>query len=187
MHYSQSQVNLLLVVVAIMAVAGGLAIVIVTSPQSWQYGPQAWIEALIHTPTPFPTALPPTAAPTDVPSTAAATVAPTPRPTSRATPTFGATEAETATPNQTVSETPSPLPTDVTALAVVVLQSVGSARVRNQPGGDTVVAALPAGTEVQVLGGKVEFNNVVWLQIRVAGGQVGWIADFLLRITKTLS
>jgi uncharacterized protein YgiM (DUF1202 family) len=103
------------------------------------------------------------------------------------TPTFGATEAETATPDLAPSETPSPLPTDVIALAVVVVQNAESARVRNEPGGDTVVAAVPAGTEVQVLGGKVEFNNVVWLQIRVAGGQVGWIADFLLRITKTLS
>jgi Bacterial SH3 domain len=185
MQHSQSQVNLLLVVVAIMAVVGGLAIVIVTSPQSWQYGPAAWIQALVHTPTPFPTAVPPTAAPTAVPNTP--TAAPTVRPTSRVTPTFGATEAETATPDLAPSETPSPLPTDVIALAVVVVQNAESARVRNEPGGDTVVAAVPAGTEVQVLGGKVEFNNVVWLQIRVAGGQVGWIADFLLRITKTLS
>jgi hypothetical protein len=79
------------------------------------------------------------------------------------------------------------LSADVTALAVVVVQGVGSARVRNQPGGDTVVAAVPSGTQVQVLGGRVQFNNVVWLQVRLPGGQVGWIADFLLRITQTFS
>jgi hypothetical protein len=184
MQHSQSQANVLLVLVALMAVAGGLAIVIVTSPQSWQYGPAAWIAAAIHTPTPFPTAVPPTEIPTLAPDTP--TSAPTARPTGRATATFEATEIETGTPDLAPTPTPSPLPTDVTALAEVVVQNAESARVRDQPGGDNVVAALPAGTIVQVLGGRVEFNNVVWLQIRVAGGQVGWIADFLLRITKTL-
>jgi len=185
MQNSQSQMNLLLVIVAVLAVVGGLAIVIVTSPQSWQYGPQAWIQALIHTPTPFPTALPPTATPTGVPNTP--TVAPTARPTSRVAPTLGATQADTATPELAPSATPIALPTDVVALAVVVVQNAESARVRNQPGGDSVVVAVPSGTEVQVLSGKVEFNNVVWLQVRVPSGQVGWIADFLLRITKTVS
>ena len=178
--------SLLLVLVAILAMAGGLAVVIVTSPQSWQAGPATWIQAFITTPTPFPTAAPPTATQTEVPATA--TLVPTARPTGpAAVVTLAATEADTATPEPTVTETPEALPTDVTALAVVVVESAGSARVRNQPGGDTVVAAVPSGTQVQVLGGRVEFNNVVWLQVRVAGGQIGWIADFLLRITKTLS
>jgi cytoskeletal protein RodZ len=186
MRHSQSQMNLLLVLVAILAVAGGLAVVIVTSPQSWQAGPATWIQTLIATPTPFPTPVPPTATPTDVPATA--TLVPTAHPTGQAiTITLAPTETETPAPAVTPSETPEALPTDVTALAVVVVQSAGSARVRNQPGGDTVVAAVPSGTQVQVLGGRVEFNNVVWLQVRVAGGQIGWIADFLLRITKTLS
>ena len=70
-----------------MAVVGGLAIVIVTSPQSWQYGPEAWIQAFIHTPTPFPTAVPPTLTPTAVPDTP--TVAATAHSTSRVTPTLG--------------------------------------------------------------------------------------------------
>jgi len=178
--------TLLLVLVAILAMAGGLAVVIVTSPQSWQAGPATWIQALITTPTPFPTAVPPTATDTQAPATA--TLVATVRPTGpAAVVSLAPTVADTATPEPTVTMTPEALPTDVTALAVVVVESVGSARVRNQPGGDTVVAAVPSGTEVQVLGGRVEFNNVVWLQIRVAGGQVGWIADFLLRITKTLS
>ena len=55
------------------------------------------------------------------------------------------------------------------------------------PASSSVGAAVPTGTEVQVLGGKVEFDNVVWLQIRVPGGQVGWIAEFLLHITKPAS
>jgi cytoskeletal protein RodZ len=186
MQHSHPQANLLLVLVALMAVIGGLVVVIVTSPQSWQAGPATWIQAFIATPTAFPTAVPPTATETAEPPTA--TLVPTARPTGPAAAiTLAATDTETPTPTATVTETPAALPTDVTALAVVVVQSAGSARVRNQPGGDTVVAAVPAGTEVQVLGGRVEFNNVVWLQVRVAGGQVGWIADFLLRITKTIS
>ena len=186
MHHSQPQTNLLLVLVALMAVIGGLAVVIVTSPQSWQAGPATWIQALIATPTAFPTAVPPTVTQTAVPPTA--TLVPTARPTGPAAAiTLAATETQTATPEPTVTETPATLPSDVTALAVVVVQSAGSARVRNQPGGDTVVAAVPSGTEVQILGGRVEFNNVVWLQVRVADGQVGWIADFLLRITRTVS
>lgn len=186
MQHSQPQMNLLLVLVAILAVVGGLAVVIVTSPQSWQAGPATWIQALITTPTPFPTAAPPTATHTAVPATA--TLVPTARPTGPALiVTLAPTEADTATPEATATETPAALPPDVTALAVVVVESAGSARVRNQPGGDTVVAAVPSGTQVQVLGGRVEFNHVVWLQVRVANGQIGWIADFLLRITKTLS
>ena len=184
MQHSQPQINTLLIVVALLAVAGGLAIVIVTSPQSWQYGPATWLQALIKTPTPFPTAVPPTTTPTAEPTRP--TVTPTARPTGRvltATP----FDTETPTPEVTPTETPLALPTDVTALAVVTVQNADSARVRNQPGGDTIVAAVPSGTEVQVLTGKVEFNNVVWLQIRLPGGQVGWIADFLLRITKTFS
>ena len=85
------------------------------------------------------------------------------------------------------TETPLALPADVTTLTVDTVQSAGSARVRNQPGGDPNVAAVTSGTEVQVLGGIVEFNNVVWLEVRLPGGRVGWIADFLLRITKTFS
>ena len=186
MQHSQPQMNLLLVLVAILAVVGGLVVVIVTSPQSWQAGPATWIQALITTPTPFPTAAPATATDTPVPATA--TLVPTSRPTGPAViVSLAPTGTDTPTPEATLTETPQALPTDVTALAVVEVQGAGSARVRNQPGGDTVVAAVPTGTQVQVLGGRVEFNNVVWLQVRVAGGQVGWIADFLLRITKTLS
>lgn len=189
MHRSHSPVNTLLVVVALLAMAGGMVVVIVTSPQSWQYGPGTWIQAMITKPTPFlPTAAAPTASPTNPSSSAASS--PTARPTSHAvtsTPDFTATALalDTATPEITPSDTPAALPPDVTALAVVTVQGVGSARVRNQPGGDTVVAAVPSGTQVQVLGGRVEFNNVVWLQVRLPGGQVGWIADFLLRITQT--
>src|SRR5207253_8214702 len=97
MRHSQPQMNLLLVLVAIMAVVGGLAVVIVTSPQSWQAGPAIWIQSLIATPTPFPTEVPPTATQTSEPPTA--TRVPTARPTGPvAAITLAATETETATP-----------------------------------------------------------------------------------------
>ena len=185
MSRSQSPINSILVVVVLLAVAGGLAIVIVTSPQSWAFGPAAWIQALVTTPTHVPTAGAATATPTSVATMA--TASPTARATGRApvTATFMPTDTPFApTPGVTPTVT---LPPDVTALAVVVVQNAGSARVRNEPGGDTVVAAVPGGTPVQVLGGRVEFNNVVWLQVRLPGGQVGWIADFLIRVTQTFA
>jgi hypothetical protein len=98
-----------------------------------------------------------------------------------ATPTASDTPTEVITP----TETPIAVPTDVIALATITTQGGGSARVRNQPGGDTVVAAVANGAEVQVLGGKVTFEGVVWVQVRTANGTVGWIASFLLHITKT--
>src|SRR5262249_26453516 len=153
MHHPHSQMNLLLVLVAILAVVGGLAVVIVTSPQSWQAGPAIWIQSLIATPTPFPTSVPPTATNTPLPATA--TLTPTARPPGPAAiVTLAPTQTNPPTPEVTATETPEALPTDVTALALVVVDSAVSARVRNQPGGDTIVAAVPNGTQVQVLGGR---------------------------------
>ena len=185
MHQSQSQMNILLVIVAILAVIGGLAIVIVTSPQSWQYGPATWIQALLTSPTAVP---PPVVTPTETPSPVP--TVPTATPTAQstvlaftATPTIEIIPTEVVTP----TDTPNPLPADVTALAIVQTSGGISARVRNQPNGDTVVAALPNGTQVQVLGGKVNFDTVDWVQIRMTNGQVGWIAAFLLHITMTVT
>jgi len=190
MHQQNSQVNWLLFLVSILALVGGLAIVIVTSPQSWQYGPGAWLAAALAKPTRIIPTAPPTASPTLAPTAAVATpTAQATGSTTIATPVIIATTppSDTPTPEATVTATLGALPPDVTALAVVTTQGAGSARVRDQPGGENLVAAVPSGTQVQVLGGKVEFNNIVWLQIRLPGGQVGWIANFLLQITRTFS
>ena len=185
MHQSQPQVNTLLLIVAVLAVVGGLAIVIVTSPQSWQYGPATWIQAMLTTPTKvLPTATEPTATPSPVPTQ------PTATPTAQSTVlVFTATPTVliSPTPTLTPTDTPIPVPPDVLALGTVTTQGTNTARVRNQPGGDTVVAALANGTQVQVLGGKIQFQGVTWLQIRLPNGQVGWIADFLVHITQTFS
>jgi hypothetical protein len=176
--------NTLLIVVAIMAVLGGLAIVVVTSPQSWQLGPMAWLQqrggtptlaVITHTPSPTTSPLPPTITATTARATQVpvVTVTSTPAPS---TPTPGV-EA-TITPTQE-------LPADVVALAVVVVEGATSARVRETPNGDVTVTAVENGTEVQVLEGNVEIDGVRWLQIRLADGDVGWMAEFLLRITQT--
>ena len=182
---SHSQVNVFLVIVALLAIAGGLAIVIVTSPQSWQYGPATWIQALLTTPTPIPpTEVPPTATPSTVPTQ------PTTTPTAQSTVlAFTATPTAQDTPTEVVTPTDTPVsvPADVTALATIDTKGAGSARVRNQPGGDTVVAAVDNGAQVQVLGGRITFDGIVWVQIRTSTGTVGWIASFLLHITQTFS
>jgi hypothetical protein len=185
MSRPQPQVSFLLVVLAILAIAGGLAVVIITSLQLWEFGPAAWLQALVTTPTPVATDAAPTATSPSPTRLAVAVTASVTAQANSQVPTATLTPTDTpAAPEITPTAV---LSADVTALAVVVVQGVGSARVRNQHGGDTLVAAVPSGTQVQVLGGRVQFNNVVWLQVRLPGGQVGWIADFLLRITQTFS
>jgi hypothetical protein len=176
--------NTLLIIVAIMAVIGGLAIVVVTSPQSWQLGPMAWLQqrggtstqpAITHTPSPTPSPLPATATATTVRATKApvVTVTSTPAPATATRDT-----AATVTPTQV-------LPADVVALAVVVVEGATRARLRDSPNGELTVTAVDNGTEVQVLAGNVKIDDIVWLQIRLASGEVGWMADYLLRITQT--
>ena len=71
------------------------------------------------------------------------------------------------------------------ALAEVVVDGAARARLRDTPNGENTVTAVDNGTEVQVLAGNVTVNDVTWLQIRLSDGDVGWMADYLLRITRT--
>ena len=182
MHRSHSPVNTLLILVALFAVIGGLAIVIVTSPRSWELGPAAWFQT-VPTITPIP---PSTQTPTstDVPPTATATATLTPNP-ALDVPTFtpqptAASETPTATPSATPTLAP-----DVRALGIVsVIEGINTGRVRDQPNGQTVIAAVPAGTVVEVLFGGVSVDGVNWLPVRLQNGQVGWMADFLLTLTR---
>jgi hypothetical protein len=147
---------------------------------------------------------PPTATRTPVPPTATATpsvtrtpVTPTLTATATAsrtsvtpTPTATATASRTVAPSPTASLTPSPRPTsnlppDVYALAVVELTGQStSARLRLSPPDGTVIAALPAGTSVEMLTEFVEIDNVFWWRVRLEDGRIGWIARGLLRITQ---
>ncbi|MEP7357561.1 MAG: hypothetical protein ABI847_10010 [Anaerolineales bacterium] len=177
--------NTLLVIVAIMAVLGGLAIVAVTSPQSWQLGPMAWLQQRGGTSTQQPVL---TATPSPSPSPLAATATATlVRPTQAPVVTVTSTRAaDTATPDPVATVTPTQeLPPDVVALAVVVVEGATRARVRDLPNGENTVTAVENGTEVQVLVGSVKINDITWLQIRLPSGDVGWMADYLLRITQT--
>ena len=177
--------NTLLIIVAIMAVIGGLAIVVVTSPQSWQLGPMAWLQqrggtstqpVITDTPSPTPSPQPATATATTVHATQAPVV------------TITSTPAATATRNAAATVTPTQvLPPDVVALAVVVVEGATRARLRDSPNGELTVTAVDNGTEVQVLAGNVKIDDIVWLQIRLDSGEVGWMADYLLRITQTRS
>lgn len=182
MPQPQSQISKLLVVIAILAVAGGLSIVIVTSPQSWQWGPVAWYQSWASSPTPPPTpTAPPSETPTAAPPTATATTpaTATPTPTSTATQP-GPTETPATPPTPTATAVV--LPANVVALARVELNGASNGRVRNAPAGDTVIAILPEGTEVYVLPDPVTIDGTVWVEVLTFTGTRGWMADFLLEI-----
>ncbi len=182
MRQSHSQVNTLLIVVAVLAVVGGLAIVAATSPQSFQFNPLAWF-AGPASPTLAATEVP-TATATTVEPTATVTATPTRRPTSSALALVTSTSAAPSdTPGPTVSPTATPIdwPTNTVALAEVVVQEAVNGRVRDLPNGDTVIAIVPNGTLLYVLDAQQQIGNVIWLQVLLPDGQTGWMADFLLK------
>ena len=198
MNQSHSQVNGLLIIVAILAIVGGLTIVIVTSPKSWELGPAAWFQG----PSPSLTPVPPSATPLPTDTATPTTVPPTRAPTStlgptatRALPTETAPVEDAGTLTATVDGTPAPatpipavtsntLPEDVYGLAVVSLTAgATSARLRDLPNGEQIIAAVPNGTDVTVLFGRVEANDNMWVQVRLESGTEGWMAEFLLRYT----
>jgi hypothetical protein len=175
--------NTLLIIVAIMAVLGGLAIVVVTSPQSWQLGPMAWLQQRGGTATQLPVTNTPTPSPSPQLATATAT---TVRATKAAVVTVTSTPRATATRDAGATVTPTQeLPADVVALAMVVVEGATRARLRDTPNGELTVTAVDNGAEVQVLAGNVKIDDIVWMQIRLATGEVGWMADYLLKITQT--
>jgi hypothetical protein len=200
MNQSQSQINSLLVIVALLAVVGGLITVIVMSPQSWEMGPAAWLQGPPPTLTPVPPSATP--APTET-STATALVPPaTASPTLAASATESrATATPTVDPAVTVTEqvatttstptvgavvTSNSLPDDVQALAVVTLTAgATSGRLRDAPNGETIITAVPNGTNVEVLFARVEAGGNMWVTVRLGDGTEGWMAEFLLRYTVT--
>jgi hypothetical protein len=135
------------------------------------YTPTAPPDATVTpTPTPTPTiTLAPTkiATSTQIPTQ---TAAPTQTPTSTATPTATATLTPTHTPP------PSPTPTPV-AHGVIGGTGRRGANVRRHPGFSAVVVALPDGEIVELLSGRVTMDSLEWVQVGLADGQVGWIAE----------
>jgi hypothetical protein len=135
---------------------------------------------LIPTRTPRPPTLTPSLTPTRTPPQ------PTPTVTRTGTRPPTSTLQATATRTRTPQPTASVLPPGVYALAVINIQnSARLANVRQSPPSGPVVATLPGGTELEVLEPYEEIAGVVWRQVRLEDGTVGWIAASFLRFTKT--
>jgi hypothetical protein len=75
------------------------------------------------------------------------------------------------------------LPYDVAALGEVVLIGAQAARIRLEPNGLILDAAVRDGALVQILYGREVAGGITWLQVRLENGITGWMADFLLHIT----
>ena len=177
----------LLVVISVLAVAGGLATVYFTSPQSFDLGRLTLLQAIIAPESsPSPSATPsltpvppsPTLAPTVTASRQAITYLPTDTDTPAGQPSTVPLASVTSTATGVL------LPFDVRALAVVS-DRVGSqlVRVHTAPNGAVMIAAIPAGTVVQVLFGSAVVDGVEWLPVRLSPGRAGWVAGYLLTIT----
>jgi hypothetical protein len=174
----------MLIIVAVLAVVGGLAIVAITSPQSLDSLASLFGAASA---TPAATAtVAPSATPTlEQPPTATVEVSPTRRPTLSAPLVTSTLPPATATPAAVASPTATEiqLPSDAEALAEVQVEQAVNGRVRDLPNGDTVVAVVPNGTQLYVLSGREQIDNVVWMEVRLLDGTTtGWMADFLLKI-----
>jgi hypothetical protein len=123
--------------------------------------------AKIGLPTPTPTLTPtftltPTRTPTPIPPTA--TPSPTP----------------TLTPSLTPTITPTPTATPI--LALVTVNNTEGARIRSEPGGETI-GFLTNGTMLTILPEtKQEVDGVIWVQVLTAEGTKGWILESLVTI-----
>lgn len=125
--------------------------------------------------------VPPTSTATSVPGATATTV-----PSPSALPTAMPTPSETATlPSPTAVPTPSPVvspaPTaDAPSYAVVGATGGRGVNVRLAPG-TTVYTALRDGTYVQLLDRSVVADGILWRDVVLPDGRVGWIAaDYLI-------
>jgi uncharacterized hydrophobic protein (TIGR00271 family) len=122
------------------------------------------------TTTPTPTETPaPTASPTLTPTNSA-----TPSPTQTTTPT------ETATPTPTLTPTP--------VLAEVGATGGQGVWMYREPGlRGSKITAWRDGTVMIVIGGPVEADGYVWIQVIDPKGRVGWIPDqYLIRLAHPL-
>ena len=72
------------------------------------------------------------------------------------------------------------------ALAVVNVQnSARTVNLRASPPDGPVLARLSGGTELEVLEFYQEIDGVLWRQVRLEDGTVGWIASAFLTFTLT--
>jgi uncharacterized hydrophobic protein (TIGR00271 family) len=138
-------------------------------------------------PTPVPTPLPGvtptlTPSPTSIPptSTATQTPAPTASPTSRPTSTPTPSPTQTATPTETATPEPTPAPI-LAEVGGTGGQGVWMYRQPGLKGGK--ITAWRDGTVLTIIGGPVEADGYVWIQVVDPKGRVGWIPDrYLIRL-----
>jgi hypothetical protein len=170
----------LIVLVAVLALVGGVAIVLATSGDSLSFAPGLWFGDA----SPAPSAAV-AGSPTETPEATATEPAPAteaPPATSTPSPTEAATETPVAGASAEVLVAETALPEGVTGIAEVVLQGV-AARLRDAPGG-TVIGALLRGTQVQLLEGREVQGGITWVQVRDSSGLTGWMAEDLLQIVE---
>jgi len=130
------------------------------------------------TPTATP---PPTSVPTSPPtSTPTQTPAPSASPTSKPTDTPTPSPTPTLTPTETATPTPTPTPV-LAEVGGTGGQGVWMYRQPGLKGGK--IAAWRDGTVMTVIGGPVEADGYVWIQVMDPKGRVGWIPDrYLIRL-----
>ena len=126
--------------------------------------------AALHSEIGFPT---PTSSLTPT-LTATPTVTPSPVPPT-------ATLTPTITPSPTLTPTQTPTPTATPIFAVVDLDSTEGARIRSEPGGETI-GFLTNQTIVIILPDTQEIDGVLWVRIQGPGDLEGWIVQSLIEV-----
>ena len=112
-------------------------------------------------------------------------VPPTRTPTPTATATGRPTATNTLTPSPTPTKTSTPTPTatftPTPVLAYISNTSGRGVHVLDAPEGN-ILFSLPEGWPVYILYERQTVNNVEWLQIRNANGDVGWVPSIYVSI-----
>jgi uncharacterized hydrophobic protein (TIGR00271 family) len=131
------------------------------------------------TPTPVPGVTPSlTPTPTALPTS---TQTPTHAPTSTPSPTSTSTPTPTQTPTATETATPTATPTPTPLLAEVGNTGGQGVWMYRQPGlRGGKIGALRDGTVVTVIGGPVQADEYVWIEVIDPRRRAGWIPDLYL-------
>jgi hypothetical protein len=150
-------------------------------------------EVRLSSPTPTVTGSPTPRPPTPTAASAASRTAPaaTPTRTPPPSPPPTATRALSATPTASATPSRTPVPTNtifpfgIIGLAVIDLPE-GSvlANLRATPPDGQVIALLPDGTPVTMFREFEIIAGTIWRRVGLDNGQVGWIAEFMLRQTS---
>lgn len=200
MHHSPSYGTILIIIVAALSLVAGLVVVMVTSPDSIRIGSQVQSGTLATPSGPTKTARVAPPSPTATQNTNVSnspTVTVTADTVTLLPTQIGAsitlaptlTPVPTELPAMTPTLTPTLFPTlapDAVAIGVIVTQNNSTARLRSLPSlAGKVIAAVPSGDLVQVLGNATKSDDVAWLPVRLNNGLSGWVADALVQPLTT--